>query len=69
MEALLQSPAEGVQKIVLRDKAGNETSVHITVNGTHTFEMVFAFTVVHLILIMCQNLQKIQIFLISRSQH
>ena len=23
---------------VLRDKAGNETSVHITVNGTHTFE-------------------------------
>ena len=26
------------QEIVLRDKAGNETSVHITVNGTHTFE-------------------------------
>ena len=32
------SPAAGVQEIVLRDKAGNETSVHITVNGTHTFE-------------------------------
>lgn len=30
--------AEGEQTIVLRDKAGNETTVHYTVNDGHTFE-------------------------------
>lgn len=30
--------AEGVQTIVLRDKAGNETAVSYTVNSGHTFE-------------------------------
>ena len=30
--------AEGEQTIVLRDKAGNETTVHYTVNNGHTFD-------------------------------
>lgn len=32
------APADGEQTMILRDKAGNETTVHYTVNDGHTFE-------------------------------
>ena len=32
------SPTDGEQEVILRDKAGNETAVHYTVNDGHTFE-------------------------------